>query len=569
MSWPATADHERFEEAAGWFRNRVPYTAEELGKLDDKARAHAFWIAGGLELSAVQTVFDEIAKSIDKGGSLEDFKRSIRDVLGSKLGIAGHHLETVFRNATQSAYNAGRWYQLTDPELKLGRPYLLYDAILDSRTTPLCNTLNGTVKVVEDPFWLSHWPPLHHRCRSSPRSLTRREAARRGITEGAPDAKVPDGFGLAPPARGDEPPKPDPTRIDPSVWTAYKQREGDLQRELAEAQRKAQEARRRQDPQHWFDSEYRAKYGEDAGRAVAWGRAMEERGKAVSMAEAKRQYQQLTEDIGVSLGGNPTPLFARLRAAAEDGFIPADLKSLGDVADALSGAIAKTPSLKGTLDEVRALAAMIGHRAGIQQAGDAVKLRAPPLPKDAPQQLRDVSDEIVQKARAFWAELSDKSLVLPDKRKGYVIRWDKARAHYDHAARIVYTQWIEQGQALADTGFSTIVHEMAHGVEHHNDRARRSAEEFLERRTAGEVARPMSALMPDRSWAAHEVAKRDRFISPYMGKQYVNNVGRRYATEVSSMALEEMHRNSANLVDQDEETFWFGLGQLAGDSVKK
>lgn len=566
MSWPATAEVGRFDEALAWFKARVPYTHAEVGQIEDKTRARAFWIAGGLELSVVQTVFDEIAKAIEKGTSLEAFKKSIGETLGNKLGISGHHLETVFRNATQDAYNAGRWYQLTDPELKLGRPYLLYDAILDSRTTPLCNTLNGTVKAVDDPFWLTHWPPLHHRCRSSPRSLTRREAARRGVTEGTPDAKVPDGFGLAPPARGDQ--LPNLNKVDPLLWSSAKQREAQIERELSEAQLKAQEARKRQDPQHWLDKEYRVKYGEDAGRALAWGRAMEERGRAVSLAEAKRQYVELTEDLSVGLSGNPTPLFARLRAAQEDGFIPADLKSLGELADALKAASAKTPSLKESLDEVRALAGLIGHRAGIQQAGDAVKMRAAALPKNAPQQVKDISAEVVGKARAFWAQLGDQSLVIPDKRKGYVIRWDKARAHYDAAARIVYTSWVERGGLVYDNGFSTVIHEMAHGLEHHSDRARRNAVQFLERRTAGEVAKKMAELMPDRSWAAHEVAKKDKFLSPYMGKQYLDNQGRRYATEVSSMALEELHRNAANLVDKDEESFWFALGQLAGDSAK-
>src|SRR5690606_13728376 len=50
----------------------------------------------------------------------------------------------------------------------------------------------------EDPFWDTHWPPLHHRCRSSIRNLRRTEAERRGITTTRPDAPVPEGWGLSP-----------------------------------------------------------------------------------------------------------------------------------------------------------------------------------------------------------------------------------------------------------------------------------------------------------------------------------------------------------------------------------
>jgi SPP1 gp7 family putative phage head morphogenesis protein len=567
-TWDVTAKHERFEEAADWFRSRVPYTHAELGELDDKQRARAFWVAGGLELSATQTIFDEIAKALENGSSLADFKKGIREKLGDKFGVTGYQLETVFRNWTQTAYNTGRWYQLTDPEAAVGRPWLLYDAVLDARTTALCESLNNTVKRVDDPWWLTHWPPLHHRCRSSVRGITRSEAAKRGVTEGTPDAQVPDGFGLAPPLRGDAPPQPDLAGVDPNVATAYKVREEKLRLELEEAQRRAQEARRLETPAHWLDTEYREKYGENAGRAVAWGRAMEERGKGVSLAEAKRQHVELTENIGLTTHANATPLFTSLRQAEEDGFIPKGLKTLGAVAEALGEAVAKTPSLKRTLAEVRALAGLIGHRAGIQPAGKQVVLGAPRISRVAPAQIKRDAPGIVDKVQAFWAELSDRSLVLADKRRGYVISWWTNRGKFDAAARVVYVDWIERAGTLHDDGHGTLVHEMGHGVEHHNERGRLNAEQFLERRTIGEFGRSLRKLMPRHGFRADEITKEDRFFDAYMGKQYIDRGGRRFATEVTSMALQEMHQDTANLVDKDEESFWFALGQLAGESAK-
>lgn len=566
MAWPVTADLGRFEEAIAWFRQRTPLTHDEVGGVEDRARMHAFWLAGGVELSAVQTVFDGIADALEKGTSVEDFKRSIREKLGDMF--RGYHLETVFRNATQAAYNTGRWYQMQDPDVRRFRPFFMYDAILDSRTTPICTTLNGTVKAADDEFWLNRWPPLHHRCRSSVRSLRRTEAERRGITQGNPDTAPQLGFGLAPPSRGGEPPKPDLTKHDPAVVNVHRQREQQMQRELEEAQRKARADREKQDPKYWLDREFREKYGEDAGRSVAWGRAMEERGRAVSLTEARRQYDELQDDIAISLGSRLTPLFTRIKDAVSDGFIPRDLKTLGEVADALGKASARTPSLKPVLDEVRALAAVIGHRSGIKAAGANVRMAVPRLHADTPASIKDVAREIVDKVWKFWSELSDRSLVLPDKRKGYRVQWTNERAWYDPAARIVYTDWRTRANGeIYDNGFSIIVHEMGHGLEHHNDRTRRAAQEFLVRRTAGERAGKLSDITGNKGYGDDEVSKKDRFFDAYMGKEYLRRDGTRHATEVTSMVLEYLHRNAAKLVDADEESFWFALGQLAGDSV--
>lgn len=246
MPWKVSAKPKRHKEAVDYFRERVPMTDKEYAAADERTRARAFWFAGGAEAHAVQTVFDEIATAIAKGTTVDDFKRAIRTKLGDQLGAGGYHLDTVFRNATQWAYNTERWHQLQDPKLVKARPYLLIDAIIDARTTQLCRRLNGTVKAASDPYWRKRWPPYHHDCRTGIRSLTRREAEKRGVTTDSPDVKVDDGFGLAPSdPKAREIPKPDKAKMDKRVRDVYEKREKKLKQELADAQKKAREERRK------------------------------------------------------------------------------------------------------------------------------------------------------------------------------------------------------------------------------------------------------------------------------------------------------------------------------------
>lgn len=222
MAWAVSAEPSEFDEAIAWFRSRVPVTDDEYNALSASAKTRAFHLASVNELQVVQTVFKEIERAIAEGLPLETFQASVSEKLGAAHRLNGYHLETVFRNGTQDAYNAGRWEQLTSLDVSSTRPYWMYDAVLDDRTTPLCKSLDGTIKAHDDPYWLTHCPPLHHRCRGGIRALRRSEADRRGITVGDPQTvgEPGQGFGLAPPLRT-ELPMPDRTQVDNDVLSVF------------------------------------------------------------------------------------------------------------------------------------------------------------------------------------------------------------------------------------------------------------------------------------------------------------------------------------------------------------
>ncbi len=196
--WRVSADPTRPEEAIAWFRARVPLTRDEWDTLTAKVRRKAFTVSGVALLDVVAEVWESLTKALEDGTPYEEWKKEVREKLEAAWGRRdGHRLETIFRTNVQMAYQSGRWAQLQDPEVRATHPYLMYDAVLDNRTTEICRTRNGTVLPADDPWWYRNWPPLHFNCRSGVRPLTEAEAARRTI--GRPDTVPPqDGFGSAP-----------------------------------------------------------------------------------------------------------------------------------------------------------------------------------------------------------------------------------------------------------------------------------------------------------------------------------------------------------------------------------
>lgn len=229
MAWNVTANVDEFDEAAEWFGDKIPIPADKLDSLSAEDRRKAFRIAGVTELEVVQTVHGSIDDAIRTGKPFDQWKREVKKELNGRWAPDGWLLETVFRTNVQTAYNTGRYEQLFDPDVTAVRPFMVFDAVDDTKTTKTCKDRDGVVKGHDDPYIQDNWPPLHHRCRSGWRSLRRSQAdAAGGPTPSASDpaTKPADGFGLSPPRRGD--PEPKSGRFGPDLWQAYGERRANI-----------------------------------------------------------------------------------------------------------------------------------------------------------------------------------------------------------------------------------------------------------------------------------------------------------------------------------------------------
>jgi hypothetical protein len=140
-------------------------TKAQWTQLEAAARRRAVTLAGVAQASLVADVQAELAKALEQGTTLEDFKAGIGQRLeaawGGTVKNPAARLETIFRTTTQSALNAGRHAQACDPDTLKVRPFWQFDAVLDDRTTPVCKACNGHVVPADSTWWQSHLPPLH------------------------------------------------------------------------------------------------------------------------------------------------------------------------------------------------------------------------------------------------------------------------------------------------------------------------------------------------------------------------------------------------------------------------
>ena len=196
----------RFDDALAFLRARTPIPAEQFYTLDDQARQKAFTVSNVGQMDMVQQVLESLEKALETGQDLKAWKDEIgpalRKAWAGEVDKPAFRLELIYRNAVQTAFSHGRVRQMRDPAVTALRPFFLFDAILDGRTTDECSARDGVLLPADDPWWATNTPPIHHACRSGIRSLRKSQADRRGGVN-PPDREVElnppgKGFGVAP-----------------------------------------------------------------------------------------------------------------------------------------------------------------------------------------------------------------------------------------------------------------------------------------------------------------------------------------------------------------------------------
>lgn len=109
----------------------------------------------------------EAVRTIIEGGPNDDGINRALDALElDSEEQAAHYLNTLARTNLFEAMNESRYAEFTDPALDGFVVALRYSAILDERTTTICEELHDKVFAARSELWDIYRPPNHYNCRS-------------------------------------------------------------------------------------------------------------------------------------------------------------------------------------------------------------------------------------------------------------------------------------------------------------------------------------------------------------------------------------------------------------------
>lgn len=185
-----------FPEAERFFRQKVNLPTERSDDLRHGAHVRAFSVAGMVRDDMLADVRTAMNRSMTEGRPYSEFKAAFDEMVdrtGWQFNAPGSTEEgrrewrarIIYRTNMRVAYMAGRYAQMTDPDVLAYRPYWRYrhNHVLHPR--PLHLAWDGTILLATDPWWKTHYGPNGWGCQCDVVALSRRQL--RALGKDGPD----------------------------------------------------------------------------------------------------------------------------------------------------------------------------------------------------------------------------------------------------------------------------------------------------------------------------------------------------------------------------------------------
>lgn len=177
------------EQAIAFFRQKVVTPTLAWDDLRHGAHARAWSVAGVQSDAMLADIRIAMDRAIAEGRTLDQFRADIEPLL-SDLGWADRgrgyvawRTRTVYETNMRTAYAAGRYAELTDPDVLELRPWWRYRHSGKKDFRPQHKAWDGLVLRHDDPFWQAHFPPNGWGCGCFVQAVDDR-AREAAVTEG-------------------------------------------------------------------------------------------------------------------------------------------------------------------------------------------------------------------------------------------------------------------------------------------------------------------------------------------------------------------------------------------------
>lgn len=182
-----------FEEAETFFRDKVRIPTRHWDDLKKGQHARGFMIAGAQRDDMLCDFQGALRKAIEQGTTLEAFRADFDQIVSrygwSYNGGRGWRTRVIYDTNLRTSYMAGRYKQMTDPDVLAYRPFWRYRHGDSQRPRPQHLAWHGLVLAHDDGFWTSHYPPNGWGCKCSVEALSGRDMDRLG--KSGPDQAPP------------------------------------------------------------------------------------------------------------------------------------------------------------------------------------------------------------------------------------------------------------------------------------------------------------------------------------------------------------------------------------------
>lgn len=181
-----------FKQQVDFFRQKLSIPTAHWDDLQRSEHDHAFVVAGAMKADLLADLRGAVDKAVSEGKSLGAFRKEFREIVAkrgwvnytgseSKAGIAWR-TRTIYKTNMDTSYMAGRWQQMTDPEVVKLRPYWRY--VHNTVENPRADhqRWHNTVLPAGHEWFKAHYPPNGFGCNCGVETLSVKDLERQGLT---------------------------------------------------------------------------------------------------------------------------------------------------------------------------------------------------------------------------------------------------------------------------------------------------------------------------------------------------------------------------------------------------
>ena len=184
-----------FQEAIDYFRQKTDMPTKHWTAVMDEAHARSFMVAGAADKALVGDFRKAVDKAISQGTGLQDFRKDFDSLVEkygwSHAGTANWRAKIIYQTNMSTAHAAGRYAQMTDPDVLKAFPYWQYQHMNCPHPRMQHLAWSGMVLRADDPFWATCYPPNGWKCHCVVLTVSERGLARMGKSgpDKSPDLK--------------------------------------------------------------------------------------------------------------------------------------------------------------------------------------------------------------------------------------------------------------------------------------------------------------------------------------------------------------------------------------------
>lgn len=171
-----------FDEAIQFFRQKLGLKSATWSYVYAEEHDHAFTVAGVMRDDMLQDFRTAIDQAIAEGTTyqafLADFDTIVAKYGWSYNGSRGWRSRVIYDTNIRTSYQAGRYAQMTDPDVLKYRPNWMYQHGDSRHPRPLHLSWNGIVLPADDPWWQTHFTPNGWGCKCRVVPLSNRDLTR-------------------------------------------------------------------------------------------------------------------------------------------------------------------------------------------------------------------------------------------------------------------------------------------------------------------------------------------------------------------------------------------------------